>query len=76
MTYKKIIRKKDKKVFYILNDEFLCSENQRILKSLCAVKDFTERFRYFIDGYDNLNINKNLNSRAYDGDDNYKVWEK
>ena len=52
MTYKKILRKKDKKVFYILDDKFLCSENMRVLKSLNVVKDFTNRFRYFIIGID------------------------
>lgn len=75
MKYKKIIRKKDNRVFYILNDEFLCSSNMTVLKTLDAVKEFTDRFRYFIDGYDDLK-NKYLNTSSYDGNDNYKVWEQ
>ena len=48
MTYTKIIRIKDKKVFYVLDNEYLCTDNYRMVKHLKDVRDFTVRFRYFI----------------------------
>lgn len=57
MIFTKIIRKKDKKVFWIAEDsnggKYLCTSSQRIVKHLRDVRDFYNRFRYFIIGIDN-----------------------
>jgi len=50
--YKKIIRREDKKIFYILDDEFLCSDRKRVLKDIKNVKRLHTRFRNFIIGID------------------------
>ena len=55
MTYTKIIRIKDKKVFYVLDNEYLCTDTYRMVKHLKDVRDFTVRFRYFIVGIDKWN---------------------
>ena len=59
MIFTKIIRNKDKKVFWIREDadggKYLCTVSQRIVKHLRDVRDFNNRFRYFIKGIDNDN---------------------
>ena len=53
LEYKKILRIKDNRIFYILDEEFLCDDKMRVLKTISAIKDFTKRFRYFVIGIDN-----------------------
>lgn len=57
MQYTKIIRIKDKKVFWIGEEykgfKWLCRKDQTIIKPLSSVRDLENRFRYFILGIDN-----------------------
>lgn len=57
MQYTKIIRIKDKKVFWIGEEhkelKWLCRSDQTIIKPLSNVRDLENRFRYFVIGIDN-----------------------
>lgn len=45
MNYTKIIRIKDNKIFYILDNEYLCTNSFRMVRHLKDVRDFEKRFK-------------------------------
>jgi len=55
--YLKIIRIKDKSIFWIAEDmdgfKWLCTKNKRKVKPLKEVRDLEKRFRKYIIGVDN-----------------------
>jgi hypothetical protein len=58
MEFLKIIRLKDKKIFWIATDfktgsKYLCRKDKSIIKSLQDVRQLETRFRKFIIGVDN-----------------------
>lgn len=57
MDHSKLIRIKDKIVFWLRTDkdgfQWLCAENKRILKPLKDVRDFEKRFRIYTIGVEN-----------------------
>lgn len=57
MEFLKIIRLKDKKIFYIATEfksgsKYLCRKDKSIIKSLENVRNLEIRFRKFITGVD------------------------